>query len=141
MGWGHGNGKEVEGVPCPPKQPRLSSRSVILSGATTALGRKQDMKESVDSATATGGDVTATPPALAAVDFDVDRQPGCFCTAHNANAGAAAYGEKKKNVESKQVSPNNVGFNHSCMHQSLLRLCLPDTTTQVAHHVDLGIHK
>jgi hypothetical protein len=74
-------------------------------GATTALGRKQDMQESVDSATATGGDVTATPPALAAVDFDVDRQPGCFCTAHNANAGAAAYGEKKKNVESKQVSP------------------------------------
>jgi hypothetical protein len=39
--WPHGNGKEVEGVPCPPKQPRLSSRSVILSGATSAgnLGR------------------------------------------------------------------------------------------------------
>lgn len=75
---------------------------VILSGATTALGRKQDMKESVDSATATGGDVTATPPALAAVDFDVDRRPGCFCTAlHTMRMLVLRRTEKRKeNVES-----------------------------------------
>jgi hypothetical protein len=63
MGWGRGNGKEVEGGTCHPKQPRLFVISILSfcpagAGATTALVRKQDMKESVDAATATGGDVT-----------------------------------------------------------------------------------
>lgn len=112
------NGKEVEGVPVTQNSQDLSSRSChfvrclaqVLGSFMScfALGRKQDMKESVDSATATGGDVTATPPALAAVDFDVDRRPGCFCTAlHTMRMLVLRRTEKTKKMLKaiKQVSP------------------------------------